>query len=104
VVHSQRTVHGAGPNVSDRDRMAYVLIFDRVPTSARTLRHFPWREQHRTARAQRELEWRRRGGLLVHLWRQRTRVRLTSVRTLLFDLRRAARAMRRIMVAQIGSV
>ncbi|MEA2789757.1 MAG: hypothetical protein QOG73_2163 [Acetobacteraceae bacterium] len=104
VVHSQRTVHGAGPNVSDRDRMAYVLIFDRVPTPARTLRHFPWREQHRTARAQRELEWRRRGGLLVHLWRQRTRVRLTSVRTLLFDLRRAARAMRRIMVAQIGSV
>jgi ectoine hydroxylase-related dioxygenase (phytanoyl-CoA dioxygenase family) len=100
VVHSQRTVHGAGPNVSDRDRMAYVLIFDRVPTPARTLRHFPWREQHRTARAQRELEWRRRGGLLVHLWRQRTRVRLTSVRTLLFDLRRAARAMRRIMLAQ----
>ena len=34
MIHSARTVHGAGPNLSDRDRMAYVLIFDRVPTPA----------------------------------------------------------------------
>jgi hypothetical protein len=99
VIHSGRTVHGAGPNLSDKDRMAYVLIFDRVPTPARQPRHFPWREQHRTARAERELAWRRHGGLLVHMWRQRTRVRVTSVRTLLFDLRRAARAMRRLVLA-----
>ena len=98
VIHNGRVVHGAGPNVSDQDRMAYVLIFDRVPTPARQPRHFPWRAQHRTARAQRELEWRRSGGLLVHLWRQRTRVRVTSARTLLFDLRRAARAMRRLVL------
>jgi Phytanoyl-CoA dioxygenase (PhyH) len=100
VIHTQRTLHGAGPNVSERDRMAYVLIFDRVPTPARTLRHFPWREQHRPARARREREWRRHGGLLVHLWRQRRRVRLTSVRTLLFDLRRAVRAVRRVVMAR----
>lgn len=99
VIHHTRTVHGAGPNVSDRDRMAYVLIFDRVPTPVRQPREFPWREHHRTARAQRELAWRRHGGLLVHLWRQRTRIRVTSVRTLLFDLRRAARAMRRMLLA-----
>ena len=97
VIHNGRTVHGAGPNSSTQDRMAYVLIFDLVPTPARQVRHFPWREQHRPARAQRELQWRRHGGLLVHLWRQRTRVRVTSVRALLFDLRRAARAMRRLM-------
>ena len=99
VIHNGRTVHGAGPNTSDGDRMAYVLIFDRVPTPAREARHFAWRKDHRTARAQRELEWRRSGGLLVHLWRQRTRVRVTNVRTLLFDMRRAARAVRRMMVA-----
>lgn len=99
VIHNQRTMHGAGPNVSDRDRMAYVLIFDRVPTPARVVRYFPWRAEHRTARAQRELEWRRSGGLLVHLWRQRTRMRVTNVRTLLFDIRRAARAVRKIVVA-----
>ena len=98
VIHTGRTVHGAGPNVSADDRMAYVLIFDRVPTPAQAPRHFPWREHHRTARAQRELDWRRRGGLLVHLWRQRTRVRVTSVRTLIFDIRRATRALFRILL------
>ena len=100
VIHNGRTLHGAGPNRSDEPRMAYVLIFDRVPTPARAPREFPWRQQHRTARAQRERDWRRHGGLLVHLWRQRNRVRVTSVRTLLFDLRRAARAMRRLVLAE----
>jgi hypothetical protein len=99
VIHNGRTVHGAGPNVSDQDRMAYVLIFDRVPTPAHVTRHFPWRSEHRTARAQRELDWRRHGGLLVHLWRQRTRMRVTSARAMLFDLRRAMRAVRKMVVA-----
>ena len=99
VIHNGRTVHGAGPNVSGQDRMAYVLIFDRVPTPAKVARSFPWRSEHRTARAQRELAWRRHGGILVHLWRQRKRMRVTSVRALLFDMRRAARAVRRIVVA-----
>ena len=99
VIHNGRTVHGAGPNVSDRDRLAYVLIFDRVPIPASQPRQFPWRENHRTAREQREREWRRQGGLLVHLWRQRNRVRVTSVRTLVFDMRRAARAVRRLVLA-----
>ena len=103
VIHNGRTVHGAGPNESDGDRMAYVLIFDRVPTPARQPREFPWRAHHRTARAQRELEWRRHGGLLVHLWRQRARVRITNLRTLMFDIRRAARAMRRIMLTKAHS-
>lgn len=96
VIHNGKTVHGAGPNVSDRDRLAYVLIFDRVPVPARVPREFPWRAKHQTARAARELEWRRHGGLLVHLWRQRSRIRVTDVRTLLFDLRRALRAVRRL--------
>ena len=100
VIHNQRTLHGAGPNVSDGDRLAYVLIFDRVPTPAKVVRHFPWRTEHRTARAERELAWRRQGGLLVHLWRQRTRVRVSSLRVLLFDVRRAARAVRRMVAAR----
>ncbi|HQT76446.1 MAG: hypothetical protein B7Z80_05415 [Rhodospirillales bacterium 20-64-7] len=100
VIHNGRTVHGAGPNVSDRERLAYVMIFDRVPTPARTPREFPWRAKHRTARAAREREWRRHGGLLVHLWRQRSRVRMTNLRTLVFDLRRAARAVRRLCLTE----
>lgn len=100
VIHNQRTVHGAGPNVSDRDRLAYVLIFDLVPTPGSAQRAFPWRAQHKTARARRELAWRRHGGLVVHLWRQRTRLRVTSLRTLLFDIRRAARAVRRMCLTR----
>jgi hypothetical protein len=100
IIHNGRTLHGAGPNSSDQDRLAYVLIFDRVPTPVRQVRHFPWRDQHKTARSQREREWRRHGGLLVHLWRQRSRLRVTSVNTLLFDIRRAARAMRRMVHAE----
>jgi hypothetical protein len=99
VIHNGRIVHGAGPNLSGEDRLAYVLIFDLVPVPAREVRVFPWRAEHKTARAEREKEWRRHGGLLVHLWRQRNRIRVTSVRTLLFDLRRAVRAMRRMMAA-----
>ena len=98
VIHNGRTLHGAGPNLSDGDRMAYVLIFDRVPTPAQVARQFPWRAEHRTARAQRELAWRRNGGILLHLWRQRRRMRVTSMRTLLFDMRRAARAVRKIVL------
>jgi hypothetical protein len=96
VIHTGRTLHGAGPNLSGGDRMAYVLKFDRLPTPAQQPKHFPWREQHRPARAQRELEWRRRGGLLVHLWRQRSRIRM---HTLPYDLYRAARALRRIVLS-----
>jgi ectoine hydroxylase-related dioxygenase (phytanoyl-CoA dioxygenase family) len=93
VMHTQRTVHGASANVSDQERLAYVLIFDRVPVPTRAPRNFPWRAVHQTLRAQRELAWRRRGGLLVHLWRQRSRVRVTNLRTLVFDLRRAVTAL-----------
>jgi hypothetical protein len=92
-IHTQRTLHYAGPNVSDKPRLAYVLIFDLVPKPATKPREFPWRNAHRTARAQRERDWRRRGGLFVHLWRQRSRVRMT---TLAFDIRRALAAIRRL--------
>lgn len=96
VIHNQRTLHGAGPNVSDQPRLAYVLIFDRVPVRRREPRAFPWRALHATARAKREADWRRHGGLLVHVWRQRQRVSLTNPRTLLFDLWRAIMALRRL--------
>ncbi|HXT82497.1 MAG TPA: phytanoyl-CoA dioxygenase family protein [Acetobacteraceae bacterium] len=97
VIHNQRTLHYAGPNLSDRPRQAYVVIFDLVPAPAREFRSFPWRAEHKPARVLREKAWRRRGGLVVHLWRQRSRMRVTSTRTLLFDLRRAIKALRRMV-------
>lgn len=96
VIHNERTLHHAGPNLSDDDRLAYVLIFDVVPTPAREHRVFAWRQAHKTARDEREKAWRRQGGLLVHLWRQRQRIRLTSLPHLVHDVRRAASAFRRV--------
>ena len=99
VIHTQRTVHGAGPNVTEQERLAYVLIFDLVPTPAQVPRSFPWRDQQQTARTQRELHWRSRGGLVTHFWRQRSRLRMTNMRVLLFDARRALKAVVRIWSA-----
>lgn len=94
-LHTGQTLHYTGPNVSDAPRLAYVLIFDVVPTPHVGPREFPWLDQWNTARCQRERAWRRHGGLLIHLWRQRNRVRLHP-RYLLFDLRRAYRALRQL--------
>ena len=96
IIHAGRTLHFAGPNVSDTDRYAYAVIFHLVPTPARQPRVFAWRREQKTARAEREKLWRRRGGLLVHLWRQRSRVRLTNPAILLADMRRAVAAVRQI--------
>jgi hypothetical protein len=95
-IHRSRTLHFAGPNRSDRPRLAYVLIFDLVPTLRTTWREFPWRQGHRTARDVREQIWRRRGGLFVHLWRQRSRARFKSASHLLYDLGKAAIALTRL--------
>lgn len=95
VIHNQRTLHAAPANVSEGDRLAYVLIFDKVPVPSDTKRDFPWLRERRTARDQRERNWRRNGGILVHLWRQRRRI---TAHSLLFDLARAGRAVR-LMVA-----
>jgi hypothetical protein len=96
-LHLSRTLHYAGPNISPQPRLAYVLIFDLVPVPRAIPREFPWLRRPDTARAQREKAWRRHGGLLVHLWRQRTRIRPASLVHLAFDLRRAARAFRRLL-------
>ena len=85
-IHTGRTLHSTGPNTSDRPRLAYGLIFDVAPTRRTVPREFPWLRQHVTARDLREQAWRRRGGLLIHLWRQRSRVRVTNLSYMMFAL------------------
>lgn len=85
-IHHHRTLHCAGPNTSPYPRLAYVLIFDTIPTLRTEPRGFPWHKDHNTARARREYRWRRNGGILIHAWRQRNRIRLTRI---VADLRRA---------------
>jgi hypothetical protein len=92
-IHTQRTLHATGPNTSDRPRLAYALLYDLPPIPAQILRSFPWQANERTARLARERDWRRRGGILIHAWRQRSRLKLDPGRVLA-DLRRAALALR----------
>ena len=96
-IHSHRTLHYAGPNISDRPRLAYVLLFNTVPTPRTEPRAFPWLDKQKTARAERELTWRRRGGLLVHLWRQRNRMKASDIKAIAFDLKRSISASWRLM-------
>ena len=69
-VHTNRVVHGAGPNASARPRMAYVLIFGTPPVKATVPRYHPWLQDKAEPRLQRRSRWLRRGGFAVHAWRR----------------------------------
>jgi ectoine hydroxylase-related dioxygenase (phytanoyl-CoA dioxygenase family) len=74
-IHGLRTLHYAGANTSDRYRLAYALIFDTKPVLRKEPYYYPWKQYRlMTARAQREQRWRRRGGFVIHAWRQRHRL------------------------------
>jgi ectoine hydroxylase-related dioxygenase (phytanoyl-CoA dioxygenase family) len=89
-IHDHRTLHYAGPNVSQDDRMAYALVFDARPTFRAVPLDFPWRKTaSHTARAERENEWRRRQGFFSYLWYGRHHLRLERGMT---DVRVMARA------------
>jgi hypothetical protein len=68
-LHTSRTLHYTGPNLSDQPRYAYVLVFAIPAVASRQSRHFPWLEGKETGRLQRQRAWMRRGGLLVAGWR-----------------------------------
>jgi hypothetical protein len=71
-IHSQRTLHSAGPNESDDFRLAYALQFEVPPMPRREPHNFSWREEFgQTDRAARERAWRRRGGAILYAWRRR---------------------------------
>jgi ectoine hydroxylase-related dioxygenase (phytanoyl-CoA dioxygenase family) len=71
VVHTGRTVHGAGANHTDAPRFAYVLVFDLPRRRRTTQRKFPWLDEKKTARMERERVWRYSfGGFLVRARRK----------------------------------
>jgi ectoine hydroxylase-related dioxygenase (phytanoyl-CoA dioxygenase family) len=70
-VHTGRTVHGAGANHTDAPRYAYILVFDLPRRRRRTPRKFPWLDEKKTARMERERAWRHSlGGLFVRAGRK----------------------------------
>jgi ectoine hydroxylase-related dioxygenase (phytanoyl-CoA dioxygenase family) len=88
ILHASRTLHSALPNRSGADRLVYVLAFRGPPLPHPAPVHRAWLESQRTARGERSLRWRSRGGFLVLLLR-RVR-RLSDPRTLLLMLQKLA--------------
>ncbi len=82
-IHTGRTLHGAGPNLSDAPRYAFVMVFStpKRPVADQAAR--PWLEGRQTARAERERSWMRRGGLVLHVWRRLSSMPLSDYRRLL---------------------
>jgi ectoine hydroxylase-related dioxygenase (phytanoyl-CoA dioxygenase family) len=68
-VHTGRTLHAAGPNFSDRPRLAYVLTFSTPPQLQPQPQVFAWLQNQDTARMRRARLWLRRGGVFVAFWR-----------------------------------
>jgi ectoine hydroxylase-related dioxygenase (phytanoyl-CoA dioxygenase family) len=52
-VHTNRTLHYAGPNQTDEPRRAYILLFGVAPSPRAEPRDFPWNTIKATARQQR---------------------------------------------------
>jgi hypothetical protein len=73
-IHGCRTLHYAGPNPSDDYRLAYALLFDTPPTLRAEPQDFPWIRQQHTDRAARHQKWRRHGGIVLFMWRERRRM------------------------------
>lgn len=53
VIHFPRSVHYAGPNLTDRDRRAYICSFGIPAETITSMRSFPWLERRKTLREQR---------------------------------------------------
>ncbi len=69
-VHTGRTVHGAGANLSSAPRYAYIMVFENPRLPRTELRAFPWQAEQNSLRAQRAKAWRRNGGYAVLVWRR----------------------------------
>ncbi len=70
-VHTGRTVHGAGANLSGSPRYAYIMVFENPRVRRTQPRVFPWQQaEPTTSRAERARVWRRKGGYAVLAWRR----------------------------------
>lgn len=90
-IHAGRTLHHAGPNLTDLPRRAYVLGFEIPPKPSEKPRDFYWNRDKQTAGLSRKRAWRRKGGILVEVGRKMRQLWRSPGR-LLFELRRALRA------------
>ncbi|MGE3865618.1 MAG: phytanoyl-CoA dioxygenase family protein [Hyphomonadaceae bacterium] len=72
VMHELRTIHGGGPNMTDGERLAYILLFD-TPPKGPSAETFSWLKEKQDPAHVRRDEWVRRGGWLVEGFRMMMR-------------------------------
>ena len=85
-IHTSRTLHGAGPNKSERPRFAYVLVFHCPTKPAGSPKDHPWLVGKTTPRMNRRRAWMRHGGFLVHGWRRMKQIKHIGVRETYFRI------------------
>jgi ectoine hydroxylase-related dioxygenase (phytanoyl-CoA dioxygenase family) len=76
VMHDMRTIHGGGPNESDGERLAYILLFD-TPGTGPAAETFSWLKDKKDPAHERHTEWLRRGGWIAEGFRMLRRGELT---------------------------
>lgn len=87
-IHHGRTLHYAGPNGSDAPRYAYILAFEVPPKPTASRRDFFWNREKQTANRARKSHWRRRGGVVIEVWRRFRRGVWSHPLQALFEVRR----------------
>jgi ectoine hydroxylase-related dioxygenase (phytanoyl-CoA dioxygenase family) len=93
VIHHGRTLHCAGPNSTNNARFAYILAFEIPPVPLAGGRDFYWNREKETANRLRRSAWRKRGGVVIELVRRARYGALGNPKRMLFEVRRAMRAL-----------
>jgi ectoine hydroxylase-related dioxygenase (phytanoyl-CoA dioxygenase family) len=94
-IHHPRTLHCAGPNLSNVRRLAYIMTFGIEPTPAKEYREFTWLDDRETPIQARKRRWMRRGGVFITAWRRIRRGDVTSWQSTVYWLKRFSRTFRR---------
>jgi hypothetical protein len=93
VMHAPRTIHGSTRNESETPRLAYVMAFGLPPRPLKEKRVFTWAQEKRTAAAEQNRRWMRRGGMFVMLWRKLRRGELMNWRLAVYNAKRLMRSL-----------
>lgn len=93
VIHTARTLHSAGANLTPNPRLAYILVFSTPPRLNVAPLAFEWLQGRDETTARRRQQWLRRGGVVIELLRRARRGRHQARGSF---VRRVARALRRL--------
>lgn len=74
IVHHTRTAHYAGPNITEKPRLAYILIYEAPPHLAKEKREISWHSRRPTAAEARRRMWLIKGGFATVIGRKLARI------------------------------